>query len=100
MYLLTVECYNQVCQASLLTVNFSVRIHNNHKLYNQKDLDSEERRLFDKYLEGYFGLKIVKLTICTAYAAIELIMPSVAKLVQNETVGLLCCDSCFCCPRG
>ena len=72
MYLLTVECYNQVCQASLLAVIFSVRIHNNHKLYNQKDLDSEERRLFDKYLEGYFGLKIVKLTICTAYTAIEL----------------------------
>ncbi len=30
----------------------------------------------------------------------ELIMPSVAKLVQNETVGLFCCDICFCCPRG
>ena len=64
MYLLAVECYNQVCQdASLLTVvNFSVRIPNKNKLYNQMDLDSEERRLFDKYLEGYFGLKIVNLT--------------------------------------
>ena len=77
MYLLAVECYNQVCQAaSLLTVNFSVRIPQQHKLYNQKDLDSEERRLFDKYLDGYFGLKIVKLTIirvdCTVYNAIEL----------------------------
>jgi hypothetical protein len=63
MYLLAVACYNKVCQdASLLTVNFSVRIPNNNKLYNQMDLDSEERRLFDKYLEGYFGLKIVNLT--------------------------------------
>jgi hypothetical protein len=77
MYLLAVECYNQVCQAaSLLTVNFSVRIPQQHKLYKEKGLDSEERRLFDKYLDGYFGLKIVKLTIirvdCTVYNAIEL----------------------------
>jgi hypothetical protein len=76
MYLLAVECYNQVCQAaSLLTVNFSVRIPQQHKLYNQKDLDSEERRLFGKYLEGYFGLKIVNLTRggkSEPYTAIEL----------------------------
>jgi hypothetical protein len=65
MYLLAVECHNQVCQSvSLLAVNVSVRIPKGHKLYNEKDIDAEERRLFEKYLEKYFGLKIVNMRKC------------------------------------
>jgi hypothetical protein len=35
-----------------------------------------------------------------AHLAHQLSIQNVAKLVQHETAGLFCCDSCFCCLRG
>ena len=39
------------------TVN--VDISSRHKLYNGRDLDDEEKKMFEEYLDRYFGLKIV-----------------------------------------
>ena len=58
MFLLAVECYNQVCQSrNAFATRYNVAIHKDHKLF-VGPLAPEEKKLFDKYLDMYFGLTV------------------------------------------
>ena len=59
MFLLAVECYNQVCQSgNSFAPNYRVQIPGDHKLFGRVIIASEEKKLFDKYLDMYFGLTV------------------------------------------
>jgi hypothetical protein len=60
MCLLALECYNQFYQScNALGDSYIVRIPQAHKLFNNKYLDSEEKKLLGKYLERH-GLMVVQ----------------------------------------
>ncbi len=59
MFLLAVECYNQVCQSgNPFATQYIVRIFKDHKL-SGGPLAPEEKKMFDKYLDRYFGLTVL-----------------------------------------
>jgi hypothetical protein len=61
LFLLALECYYKFCHSDhAFTDGASVNIHRaDHRLFNgKKSVDLEERKLFDKYLERYFGLEV------------------------------------------
>jgi hypothetical protein len=61
MFILALECYYKFCHSEhALTDGASVNIPRaDHRLFNgKKSVDLEERKLFDKYLERYFGLEV------------------------------------------
>ena len=61
MFFLAVECYYQFGQGRLNYPNgdsVGVTIGKDHKLYNRAYVEGEERKLFDEYLERYFGLMV------------------------------------------
>ena len=65
MFLLALECNYQFCRSDTASQGHAyVSIPKDHNLFNGKALDSNERKLFDNYLDRYFGLKVdLKLAI-------------------------------------
>ena len=61
MHLLAIECYSQLCQSNDVIESHSARVEipKGHKLFSQRYLASEEKKLLDKYLDEYFGLMVV-----------------------------------------
>mmetsp|Transcript_22500 Transcript_22500/g.46973 ORF Transcript_22500/g.46973 Transcript_22500/m.46973 type:complete len:195 (-) Transcript_22500:50-634(-) len=59
MFFLALECNSQFGQGKYCdptTHSVHVNIPSAHELYNGRPLSREERKSFDGYLEGYFGL--------------------------------------------
>ncbi|KAL9181596.1 hypothetical protein ACHAXT_010401 [Thalassiosira profunda] len=59
MFHLALECYYQFGQALIdnpRAKSVSVSIEKDHKLYTGRWVDDEEKKMFDGYLGGYFGL--------------------------------------------
>jgi hypothetical protein len=58
MFLLALECYYKVCQSgNAFAPNYSVHIPKDHKLFG-RDIAPEEKKMFEKYLDMYFGLTV------------------------------------------
>ena len=61
MFLFALECYYKFCHSEhAFTDGACVNIpRGDHRLFNgKKSVDLEERKLFDMYLERYFGLEV------------------------------------------
>ena len=62
MFSLALHCSSVVGQRVLNfpnNDNFDVSVNQGHNLYNRRDLDDEEKTMFEEHLDRYFGLKIV-----------------------------------------